>query len=92
MDYSAGIPQVVLPVWIDTYDFSTRVEYLGIGVWGSKTAAPRVKASELGRALVRVIDSDESDAMRYKAKTLSEPRKVEGRKVACEKMIEILQS
>lgn len=37
-----GIPQVVLPVWVDLYDFAIRVEYLGVGVWGSRNAAPDV--------------------------------------------------
>lgn len=93
MIHSAGVPQIILPVWIDTYDFATRVEFLGVGTWGSHTAAPRVEASELGRALVKVVDSSESAGMRQKAKAISEPlRKVEGRVVACEKMIEILQS
>jgi hypothetical protein len=80
-------------VWIDTYDFSTRVEFLGIGVWGSRTAAPRVEASELARALVKVIDSDETASIAQKAKVLSESLgDVEGRVVACEKIIEMLQS
>ncbi len=84
------MPQIVLPVWIDTYDFSTRVEYLGVGVWGSRTAAPRVEAGELSQALVKVIDSSESVAMAAKAKMLAVPfAKVQGREVACAKIVEI---
>lgn len=90
--HSAGIPQIVLPVWIDTYDFALRVEYLGIGAWGSHTAAPRVDALELSKTFIKVIDSDESAAMTAKARTLSEPfRKREGRVVAYEKMVEMLK-
>lgn len=40
-----GIPQEVLPMWIDLYDFAIRVGYLGIGVWGSRIAAPNVSCS-----------------------------------------------
>lgn len=42
----------------------------GIGVGGSRTAAPRVEADELSKALVRVIDSNESAGMAAKAKML----------------------
>jgi UDP:flavonoid glycosyltransferase YjiC (YdhE family) len=89
--HSAGVPQIVLPVWIDTYDFATRVEYLQIGVWGSRNAAPRVEAEELGIALVKVIDSDSSAAMAAKAKAIA-PTKREGREVATEKIIELLNA
>lgn len=91
--YSAGVPQIVLPVWIDTYDFATRVEYLQIGVWGSRNAAPRVEAEELGMALITVIDSDSSAAMAEKAKAIAAPlAKTAGREVACEKIIEFLNA
>lgn len=89
---SAGVPQIVLPVWIDTYDFSTRVEYLGIGVWGSRTAAPRVDAEELSKAFIRVLASEETSGMQEKAKALAAPfAKSEGRAVACEKIIELMK-
>ncbi|KAH6665803.1 putative UDP-glucoronosyl and UDP-glucosyl transferase [Halenospora varia] len=89
----AGVPQIVLPVWIDTYDFALRVEHLGIGAWGNSSAAPRVEASELGKALARVVDSNESASMATNAKILAEPfRKREGRVVAFEKIVELLES
>lgn len=40
-----GVPQVVLPMWVDLYDYAVRVEYLGVGVWGSRDAAPYVSIS-----------------------------------------------
>ncbi|KAF4625106.1 hypothetical protein G7Y89_g13063 [Cudoniella acicularis] len=90
---SAGIPQIVLPVWIDTYDFALRVEHLGIGAWGNRTAAPRVEASELGKALVRVVNTDESAGMAANARVLAEPfRKREGRVVAFKRIVEALRS
>lgn len=48
---AAGVAQVVCPVWLDTYDFATRVEFLGVGVRGNARAAPRVEGGELGRAI-----------------------------------------
>ncbi|KAJ5153391.1 uncharacterized protein N7482_009869 [Penicillium canariense] len=50
-----GAPQVVLPQWLDTYDCATRVEWLGIGLNGSRTAAPGVEAGEFSRALLQVL-------------------------------------
>lgn len=90
---SAGVPQVVLPVWIDTYDFAIRVEYLSIGVWGNRAAAPYVEGLELGKALVQVVDGDDSAAMLAKAKQIAVPfQKRPGRQVACEKVMEVLNT
>jgi UDP:flavonoid glycosyltransferase YjiC (YdhE family) len=90
--HSAGIPQILLPMWVDLYDFTTRVEYLGIGLWGSRKSAPGWDARELGDAMVKVVqDSEISRAMRRKAEELSRIcRKQEGRKVAAKKIIEML--
>ncbi|KAL2832900.1 hypothetical protein BDW59DRAFT_180514 [Aspergillus cavernicola] len=67
----AGVPQVILPTWFDTYDFAARVEYLGVGVWGNKSTAPTIKGPELGEALIRVLHSETSSAMRKKAKSIA---------------------
>jgi UDP:flavonoid glycosyltransferase YjiC (YdhE family) len=92
--HSVGVPQIVLPCWLDTLEFANRVEYLGIGVYGSRTAAPRVDAWELSRALIKVLgDSDEAIMMNQKAKKLAVIcGKVGGRVKACEKIIEILET
>lgn len=87
----AGVPHVVLPVWYDTYDFATRVEWLGIGVWGNKTVAPRVDGAELGAALVRAITSTDAIQLFLKAQDISE-KLGEGRVIACEKIIELLSA
>jgi UDP:flavonoid glycosyltransferase YjiC (YdhE family) len=88
---SAGVPQVVLPVWIDTYDFAIRVEYLGIGIWGNRVSAPYAEGLELSQALVQVVDGDDSAAMLAKAKQIAVPfQNRPGRHVAYEKVVEIL--
>ncbi|KAL0575337.1 hypothetical protein V5O48_006639 [Marasmius crinis-equi] len=61
----AGVPHIVLPVWYDTYDFASRVEYLGIGIYGSKACSPGVEAEEFGKALLRIVGSE---AQQYKGK------------------------
>ncbi|KAI8630105.1 hypothetical protein F5Y19DRAFT_484015 [Xylariaceae sp. FL1651] len=37
---SAGIPQVILPLWLDLYGFAQLVEYIGVGVWGCRENSP----------------------------------------------------
>jgi hypothetical protein len=90
--YSAGKPQIILPMWVDLYDFATRVEYLGIGLWPTKASAPSWNATELGAAMVRIVeDSEESRAMRRRAEELKELcRKNQGRKVAAKRILEMM--
>ncbi|KAJ5692625.1 hypothetical protein N7462_002048 [Penicillium macrosclerotiorum] len=68
-----GVPQVVLPQWLDTYDCATRVEWLGIGLHGSKTAAPEIEATEFSHALLQVLSDErireKSSAMKHLCKT-----------------------
>lgn len=62
---SAGVPQVVLPNFlsmspsIQSVDTATRVEYLGVGVHGSREAAPGVEAGEMFRAVMRILGESE---------------------------------
>ncbi|KAJ5604574.1 hypothetical protein N7510_009728 [Penicillium lagena] len=86
----AGVPHVVLPVWLDTYDFAVRVEWLGIGVWGSHRTAPIVDSGDLGSALVRVMASSESAGMMQRAQGIANGLGTEGRVVACEKIVEMV--
>lgn len=83
---------MILPCWFDTLDFANRVEWLGIGVHGSRRAAPSVESGELSRALLKVLGpSTEAVGMRKKAKQLAEVTgKVGGRKKACEKINQLL--
>ncbi|KAL4968609.1 uncharacterized protein BDV14DRAFT_187709 [Aspergillus stella-maris] len=79
----AGVPQIVLPVWFDTYDYASRVEYLKIGVWASKKSAPGINAPELGKAFLRVLNGDQSPTMRQEARVIaSKLLSSEGRVVA----------
>jgi UDP:flavonoid glycosyltransferase YjiC (YdhE family) len=84
----AGIPQVVLPCWFDTFDYARRVEYLGIGVWGSKGSAPKLDEEECGKALIAVLLDEE---MRKKAKDFGEfiRSKYRGREEAADRILEL---
>ncbi|PWY66035.1 UDP-Glycosyltransferase/glycogen phosphorylase [Aspergillus sclerotioniger CBS 115572] len=87
----AAIPQVVLPVWFETYNFAARVEYLGIGVWGSRKTAPVVSGEELGEALLRVVASDEPKGMRERAMYVSAQLPLKhGRAIAYDKILEAM--
>ena len=88
------MPQVVLPCWLDTFDFANRAEYLGIGVYGSRNSAPRVNSVELSSALMRVMgNGEEATRLKAKAKDLAVVAgKIGGRVKACEKIIEILET
>lgn len=62
---------MILPLWVDLYDFTTRVEWLGIGVWGNPQSARNWTAEELGKAFLRVIgDGEEAVMIRKKTKEL----------------------
>ena len=87
------MPQVVLPCWLDTLEFANRVEWLGVGVYGSRSATPSVEGQELSQALMKVLgDGIEAAQMKQRAKELAYiSGKVGGRKKAFEKIVEILK-
>lgn len=62
----SGLPHIVLPVWLDTYQYASRVEALNIGIFGNQSCAPDVQAEEFGQALVRVT-GDTQEAIMFNA-------------------------
>lgn len=76
---------------IERKDYAARVEWLGIGVYGNKKSAPGVEASELVRALIRIVgEGDEAARFRAAAKSLAEDtRKYSGQVMACDKIMEL---
>ncbi|KAK1216781.1 hypothetical protein PQX77_020577 [Marasmius sp. AFHP31] len=86
----AGVPHVVLPVWYDTYDFASRVEYLGVGVYGNKACSPNVEAREFGHALARVVGS-EAERYRAKARGLRDVcwKRGSGREIGAKRVLEL---
>ncbi|KAK2051474.1 family 1 glycosyltransferase [Colletotrichum caudatum] len=81
---SAGVPQVVLPVWADTYDFAHRAEFLGIGKFGNRKSAPMHETIELGAALQQVIIGERAKGFQERAQHIAALRleRGEGRDVA----------
>ncbi|OQE09503.1 hypothetical protein PENVUL_c006G05881 [Penicillium vulpinum] len=85
----AGIPQVILPQWFDTYDCPARVEWLGIGLHGSRKVAPKINGSELSSALLRVLKDKE---IQTRAKAIGDLcETTEGRVVAHDHIVQYIQ-
>lgn len=66
---SAGIPQIVLPQWVDCYDFATRVDALGHGIHANKGFDAQIDTPQLADALERVLkDRDGEEGARLKTR------------------------
>ena len=76
---SAGVPQVVLPVWMDTFDFARRAEILEIGRRGNQSTEYRIcTRKELGSALVDVLMGGRWSVYESRAKELAALCKLSG--------------
>ncbi len=86
------MPQVVLPVWGDTYDFAKKAEYLGVGKFGSWKHAPKVDANELGRVLKQVVLGPQSSKFQAKATELADLCKQDGggRRIAAQSILDAI--
>lgn len=86
LPYRVGVPQVVLPQWLDTYDCATRVEWLGIGIHGSRTTAPGIDAKEFLKALLQVLRNEK---IRVKASAIKDLcNRGDGRVVAHDQIVD----
>ncbi|KAH8163600.1 hypothetical protein CIB48_g4642 [Xylaria polymorpha] len=81
---AAGIPQVVIPMWLDCYNYAQLAEDVGVGVYATRATAPDWSVEGLRDSLLRVLDErEEGRQLRSKAKYLGEiARKEPGRYVA----------
>ena len=89
---ATGTPQVVLPVWYDTYCFARRAEWLGIGLWASRKAAPGAEAEEFGAAVETVVGGgEEGEKMKRRARELGRIcEKSGGREMAAACIVDVL--
>lgn len=86
----SGVPQVVLPVWYDTFCFAAKAEFRGIGVYGNKGSEPGVSIDGLTKALLTVL---EDEKIKERARAIGQIcRKREGRQVACDKLTELARA
>jgi hypothetical protein len=87
----------VLPCWWDTYEFATRVEFLGIGIYGSRKSksAPKANGVEFGEALIALNDesNENSRLIKERARKLAEVCNAYGGNVkAADKILEFAAS
>lgn len=89
----AGIPQIILAQWWDLYDMAIRAEYVGIGIYGNRSVAPGIDATELGSAISRLLSpGEESDKLSRRAKEIGEIcRRAPGKKGAVAKILELVE-
>ncbi|CAG9957069.1 unnamed protein product [Clonostachys rosea f. rosea IK726] len=70
---NAGVPHVILPLWVDLYNFAALSETAGIGVWGCRDTSPNWTADGISNAIIKVVDGgDASISLREKAKSLGD--------------------
>jgi len=88
----AGIPQIILAQWFDLYDMATRAEYVGIGIYGNRSVAPEIDATEFGAAISRLLSpSEEAEGYSRKAKEIGEVcRRAPGKRGAAAKILELV--
>jgi UDP:flavonoid glycosyltransferase YjiC (YdhE family) len=70
---SAGLPQVILPLWADLYNYAALAETIGVGVWSCKETTPDWTSECLTKSLLKVLDGARgSVSFRNKAKQLGD--------------------
>ncbi|KAI0342292.1 UDP-Glycosyltransferase/glycogen phosphorylase [Trametopsis cervina] len=67
----AAVPQIILPQWVDLYDFAVRAEWLRLGIYANKGFEAQIKAEQLADAFVKVL-VDEGGAWKKRAVEISE--------------------
>lgn len=75
---SAGVPQIVLPLWVDLYNYAQLAEHIGVGVWGCRETSPEWTPECLTDAIVNVASGPNSEAFRAKAKEISAAASAQG--------------
>ncbi|KAI0433091.1 hypothetical protein F5Y09DRAFT_300247 [Xylaria sp. FL1042] len=67
-----GVPQVVLPQWMDHYSFAQLAQDIGVGVWGCRDASPFWETACLRDAFTTVLSDESGAPIREKAKGFGE--------------------
>ncbi|KAH8895517.1 UDP-Glycosyltransferase/glycogen phosphorylase [Thozetella sp. PMI_491] len=70
---AAGVPQVVIPLWEDLYNFAQLAEDLGIGLYATRDTAPEWTVAGIADPMFRILKpSEESARIRAEAKRVGE--------------------
>ena len=92
--HSAGIPQVIIPLWMDLYNYAQMAEDIGVGVYATRGTAPQWTVEGLRDPFLRVLDGGkESLRIRQKARELGDiAQKEPGRYVAARVIARLAES
>ncbi|KAI0799053.1 hypothetical protein GGR55DRAFT_684348 [Xylaria sp. FL0064] len=91
---AAGIPQVVLPMWLDCYNYAQLAEDIGVGVYANRVSAPNWTVEGLRDSFLKVLEGEEEGRhIREKAARLGEiARRDPGRYVAAREIARLAGS
>jgi UDP:flavonoid glycosyltransferase YjiC (YdhE family) len=83
------VPQVIVPMWLDLYNFARLAEEVGVGVYATRGTAPEWTVDGLSKSFLRAVNGGEDCLrMREKAKKLGDiARKEPGRMVATRELV-----
>lgn len=88
----AGVPQVIIPIWEDHYNFAQLAEDLGLGLRATRGTAPEWTVAGIAEPILRVVRrSDESMEWRKKAEEVGRlAQETPGRYVAAAELMKLL--
>ncbi|KAI1108812.1 hypothetical protein F5Y14DRAFT_434669 [Nemania sp. NC0429] len=91
---AAGVPQVVIPMWLDCYNYAQLAEDVGVGVYATRATAPEWTVEGLRDSMLRVLDGRGAGRrMAEKARALGEvARRAPGRYVAAREIARLAGS
>ncbi|KAK4032974.1 glycosyltransferase family 1 protein [Parachaetomium inaequale] len=89
---AAGVPQVVMPIWEDHYNFAQLVEDLGLGLYATRGTAPEWTVAGIAEPILRVVkQGEESRRWRKKAEEIGRlAQERPGRYVAAAELVRLL--
>ncbi|KAJ2989437.1 hypothetical protein NUW58_g3464 [Xylaria curta] len=67
-----GVPQLILPQWLDLYSFAQLAQNTGIGIWGCPDTSPSWTTDCLRDAFATVLWGEVSNSIQKKAKHFGE--------------------
>lgn len=67
-----GVPHVVVPMWVDLYNYATLAEFTGVGIYATRGTAPDWSVEGLSSAFLAVVKGPNSAAMRQRAQSIAE--------------------
>ncbi|KAK8066917.1 hypothetical protein PG997_013664 [Apiospora hydei] len=69
---SGGVPHVVLPMWVDLYNYATLAEVTGVGIYATRGTAPHWTVENLSNAFLGVLDGPDSASMRANSRHIAQ--------------------